>query len=41
MAARERLHRLVDDLSDDQAAGVLALLERERGSQAEAAVYLS
>lgn len=29
MTTRERLHRLVDDLSDDQAAEALALLESE------------
>jgi hypothetical protein len=29
MTTRERLHRLVDDLSDDQAAAALALLENQ------------
>ena len=29
MTTRERLHRLVDDLSDDQAAAALALLQSQ------------
>ena len=35
MTTRERLHRLVDDLSDDEAAEALALLESQVGDQAE------
>jgi hypothetical protein len=37
MTTRERLHRLVDDLSDDEAAEALALLESQVADQAEAA----
>ena len=37
MTTRERLHRLVDDLSDDEAAEVLALLEGQLADQAEPA----
>lgn len=29
MTTKERLHRLVDDLNDDEAAEALALLERQ------------
>jgi hypothetical protein len=35
MTTRERLHRLVDELSDDDAAEALALLESQMGAQAE------
>jgi hypothetical protein len=37
MTTRERLHRLVDDLSDDEAAEALALLESQVAEQAEPA----
>ena len=37
MTTRERLHRLVDDLSDDEAAEALALLEGQLADQAEPA----
>jgi hypothetical protein len=37
MTTRERLHRLVDDLSDDEAAEALALLESQVPDQAEPA----
>jgi hypothetical protein len=33
MTTRERLHRLVDGLSDDQAAEALALLESQLGDE--------
>jgi hypothetical protein len=32
MTTRERLHRLVDDLSDERAAEALALLENQLAS---------
>jgi hypothetical protein len=35
MTTRERLHRLVDDLSEDQAAEALALLESQIAQEAE------
>lgn len=35
MTTRERLHRLVDELSDDKAAEALALLESQMGGEAE------
>jgi hypothetical protein len=34
MTSKERLHRLVDDLSDDKAAQALALLESQLGDEA-------
>ena len=34
MTTRERLHRLVDDLSDDEAAEALALLEGQLADKA-------
>ena len=37
MTTRERLHRLVDDLSEDQAAEALALLESQLAQEAEPA----
>ena len=37
MTTRERLHRLVDDLSDDEAAEALALLESQVPDQVEPA----
>jgi hypothetical protein len=37
MTTRERLHRLVDDLSDDEAAEALALLESQVAEQTEPA----
>lgn len=37
MTTRERLHRLVDDLSDDQAAKVLTLLEGQLADEPESA----
>jgi hypothetical protein len=37
MTTRERLLRLVDDLSDDQAAGALALLESQLTDDTEPA----
>ena len=37
MTTRERLHRLVDDLSDDQAAEALALLESQLADEPEPA----
>jgi hypothetical protein len=37
MTTRERLHRLVDDLSEDQAAEALALLESQLAQEADAA----
>lgn len=37
MTTRERLHRLVDDLSEDQAAEALALLESQLAQEAESA----
>ncbi|HYZ52207.1 MAG TPA: hypothetical protein VE733_01660 [Streptosporangiaceae bacterium] len=36
MTTRERLHRLVDDLSDDKAAEALALLESQLADETEA-----
>jgi hypothetical protein len=38
MTTRERLHRLVDDLSEDKAAEALALLESQLVDEAEPAV---
>jgi len=35
MTTRERLHRLVDDLSEDQAAEALALLESQLAEEPE------
>lgn len=35
MTTRERLHRLVDDLSEDKAAEALALLESQLGGGRE------
>lgn len=35
MTSRERLHRLVDDLSDDRAAEALALLESQLAGERE------
>jgi hypothetical protein len=35
MTSKERLHRLVDDLSDEKAAQALALLESQFGDEAE------
>jgi hypothetical protein len=35
MTARERLHRLVDDLIDDKAAEALALLESQLADESE------
>jgi hypothetical protein len=35
MTTKERLHRLVDDLSDDQAAAALALLESQLADEPE------
>lgn len=35
MTTRERLHRLVDDLSEDQAAEALAMLESQLAQEAE------
>jgi hypothetical protein len=37
MTTRERLHRLVDDLSDDKAAEALALLESKLANEPERA----
>jgi hypothetical protein len=37
MTTRERLHRLVDDLSEDQAAEALALLESQLAEEPEPA----
>jgi hypothetical protein len=37
MTTRERLHRLVDDLSDDKAAEALALLESQLADEPEVA----
>ena len=37
MTTRERLHRLVDDLSDDKAAEALALLESQLADEPEPA----
>lgn len=37
MTTRERLHRLVDDLSDDEAAEALAILEGQLGDAREPA----
>jgi hypothetical protein len=36
MTTRERLHRLVDDLNDDQAAAALVLLESQLVDEAQA-----
>ena len=36
MTTRERLHRLVDDLSEDQAAEALALLKSQLAKEPEA-----
>lgn len=40
MTTRERLHRLVDDLSDERAAEALALLENQLGEEPEQSAQL-
>jgi hypothetical protein len=40
MTTRERLHRLVDDLSDERAAEALALLENQLGGESEQSAQL-